>query len=80
MAKKTGFIIAAIFVLAGVLGSQNTEKKQTYTNPVINEIGPADPCVIFHKGKYYLYPTGDNRSYHVYTSSDLVHWAAGRQG
>ncbi len=49
----------------------------TYTNPVISEIGPADPAVLFHEGIYYLYPTGDNTSYHVYTSYDLVHWAKG---
>lgn len=46
----------------------------TYTNPVVEEIGPADPDVIAYKGTYYLYCTGDNVSYHVYTSTDLVHW------
>ncbi len=46
----------------------------TYTNPVIGELGPADPDVIFHNGTYYLYCTGDNVSYHVYTSPDLVSW------
>lgn len=46
----------------------------TYTNPVIDELGPADPDVLLHKGTYYLYCTGDNVSYHVYTSTDLVHW------
>ncbi len=45
----------------------------TYSNPVISGIGPADPAVIFHEGVYYLYPTGDNMSYRVYTSSDLIH-------
>ncbi|MBN1359221.1 MAG: glycoside hydrolase family 43 protein [Sedimentisphaerales bacterium] len=49
----------------------------TYTNPVIDEIGPADPTVILFEGTYYLYPTGDNVSYHVYTSRDLVHWTKG---
>jgi GH43 family beta-xylosidase len=49
----------------------------TYTNPVISEIGPADPAVIKYEGKYYMYPTGDNVSYYVYVSSDLVNWAKG---
>jgi beta-xylosidase len=49
----------------------------TYTNPVIDEIGPADPTVVLFEGTYYLYPTGDNVSYHVYTSRDLVHWTKG---
>lgn len=46
----------------------------TYTNPVIGEEGPADPDVILSNGTYYLYCTGDNISYHVYTSPDLVRW------
>ncbi|OQC26627.1 MAG: Intracellular endo-alpha-(1-_5)-L-arabinanase [Verrucomicrobia bacterium ADurb.Bin070] len=46
----------------------------TYTNPVINAIGPADPDVLFYNGTYYLYCTGDNISYRVYTSRDLVNW------
>jgi len=50
---------------------------QTYTNPIIDEIGPADPSVILHEGRYYLYCTGDNRSYYVYYSTDLVHWTKG---
>ncbi|NOZ73982.1 MAG: family 43 glycosylhydrolase [FCB group bacterium] len=49
----------------------------TYSNPVISELGPADPAVIFYQGKYYMYPTGDNTSYHVYTSYDLVNWTKG---
>ena len=49
----------------------------TYTNPVISEIGPADPDVIEVHGKYYLYPTDDGRTYGVYTSNDLVHWERG---
>ena len=46
----------------------------TYTNPVIDELGPADPDVLLSNGTYYLYCTGDNISYHVYTSQDLVTW------
>lgn len=52
---------------------------KTYVNPVIDEIGPADPTVILFEGTYYLYPTDDNVSYHVYTSKDLVHWTKGRR-
>ncbi|NJD57657.1 MAG: hypothetical protein FIA94_14805 [Nitrospirae bacterium] len=68
------------------------EPGRTYTNPVlvetypINRVKPApfvgvlgigDPTVIYHKGTYYLYPTGDNHSYDVYLSDDLVHWTKG---
>jgi len=61
---------------------------QTYRNPVLVEtlrspamgtMGIGDPAVIFHEGKYYLYPTGDNRSYDVYVSSDLIHWKKGQK-
>lgn len=58
----------------------------TYTNPVLADtfyspifgtIGIGDPTVIYYAGKYYLYPTGDNHSYYVYVSTDLVHWKKG---
>ena len=61
-----------VFLAAGAAG-------RTYTNPVIDEIGPADPTVILFEGTYYMYCTGDNVSYHVYTSRDLVHWTKGRK-
>jgi len=72
--------------------SPRVERNTTYSNPVlvetytINRPGPApyngtlgigDPAVIYHKGKYYLYPTGDNHSYDVYISNDLVRWSRG---
>jgi beta-xylosidase len=64
----------------------------TYTNPVLVEtfiiqrekpdnfsgvLGIGDPAVLFHAGKYYLYPTGDNHGYDVYISSDLANWNKG---
>ena len=64
----------------------------TYTNPVLVEtvvihraapdnfsgvLGIGDPSVLFHNGKYYLYPTGDNHGYDVYISDDLVNWHKG---
>ena len=77
-----------LFFFAGAAA----ESGKTYTNPVlvetysINRLKPAryngtlgigDPDVIFHGGTYYLYPTGDNHSYDVYLSGDLVHWTKG---
>ena len=52
---------------------------RTYTNPVIADT-LADPCVVQHRGRYYLYGTGQvdgDRGYRVYTSPDLVHWRRG---
>jgi beta-xylosidase len=47
---------------------------RTYRNPIIDRIGPADPHVIFHDGRYYLYPTTDGRGYDVFVSTNLVDW------
>jgi len=47
----------------------------TYRNPIIDQIGPADPSVIKYKGKYYLYPTWNGAGCNVFVSDDLVHWA-----
>jgi len=63
-------LLNGAFLTVGAAGA-------TYTNPVIDEIGPADPTVILFEGTYYMYCTGDNVSYHVYTSGDLVHWTKG---
>jgi len=71
--------VSVILLLVGMCGSQGATAERTYVNPVIDEIGPADPHVIIHEGMYYLYPTGGNVSYHVYTSTDLVHWTKGRE-
>ncbi len=70
-------MIAALLTLITFLSPGVVDK--TYTNPIIDEIGPADPTVILVDGTYYLYPTGDNVSYHVYTSTDLVRWTKGRK-
>ena len=46
----------------------------TYRNPIIDRLGPADPDVLRYRGEYYLYPTTDGRGYDVFGSDDLVHW------
>ncbi|MBM3859536.1 MAG: hypothetical protein FJ395_07800 [Verrucomicrobia bacterium] len=51
----------------------------TYRNPIIKG-NLADPCVIFHEGRYYLYATGDvngDNGYRAYTSTNLVNWQRG---
>jgi beta-xylosidase len=74
--KGMRLLVLMTTVVAAFAG-RSAEARATYTNPVIDEIGPADPHVILFEGIYYLYPTGDNVSYHVYTSRDLVHWTKG---
>jgi len=75
-----------------ILAAKGVQVAETYTNPVLvntfiiqreqpdnfsGVLGIGDPAVLFHDGKYYLYPTGDNRGYDVYISSDLVTWNKG---
>jgi xylan 1,4-beta-xylosidase len=82
--------LAALMMLFSA--SLHAEWDKTYSNPVLVEtysinrsdparyigtLGIGDPAVIFHNGKYYLYPTGDNYSYSVYISEDLVRWSKG---
>lgn len=80
-------VLLLLFPAAFCAASDNT-----YSNPVlvdtyqiirpeparyIGTLGIGDPDVVLYKDKYYLYPTGDNHSYHVYISDDLVHWSRG---
>jgi beta-xylosidase len=81
-------LLAAVLLLAGA----GPGLAGTYANPVLVEtheirrgnptpyvgtLGIGDPGVLHYGDKYYLYPTGDNHSYDVYVSDDLVHWAKG---
>lgn len=88
--KKPMFLrmvfIACSVSLAWIFSCGTVKTDETYTNPVLVEtysspevgtMGIGDPTVIFCGGKYYLYPTGDNHNYHVYISTDLVHWMKG---
>ncbi|HUO76282.1 MAG TPA: glycoside hydrolase family 43 protein [Thermodesulfovibrionales bacterium] len=83
--------IASVLLLL-VPAAFGTASDKPYSNPVLVEtypinrpkparyvgtLGIGDPTVILYKEKYYLYPTGDNHSYHVYLSDDLVHWSKG---
>jgi beta-xylosidase len=86
---------AAICLLGSmILAATGARVWNTYTNPVLVEtviisrekpdnfngvLGIGDPAVLFHKGKYYLYPTGDNHGYDVYLSTDLVNWQKGHR-
>lgn len=77
MTRKAASLLTVLIFGLVAANLPGETKSRTYTNPVIGEIGPADPHVILFEGKYYLYPTGDNRSYRVYTSTDLVNWTKG---
>ncbi len=76
--KKQILVVVVLLALINLVALDSTAA-ETYTNPVIDEIGPADPTIVQFEGVYYMYPTGDNVSYHVYTSTDLVHWTKGKR-
>jgi beta-xylosidase len=63
-----------VLLLAATAPAQEAPAR-TYRNPIIDRTGLADPAVIRVDGRYYLYPTGDTKSYEVYISTDLVRWA-----
>ena len=71
-------LFAAVALAAVVISSlaqpAATAPARTYRNPIIDRIGPADPHVIRHEGKFYMYPTTDGKGYDVFVSEDLVHW------
>jgi beta-xylosidase len=85
-------IIVFCILSIAILDARSAMAERTYSNPVLVEVlniksenpdhifgklGIGDPAVIFHEGKYYLYPTGDNRGYDVYISSDMITWEKG---
>ncbi len=65
--------LVSCVLCAVVCGALPVAAATTYTNPIIADIGPADPSVLYHDGTYYLYVTG-GRNYPLYTSPDLVDW------
>ena len=84
--------LAPLLPLAALLAAAGAAGPGTYANPVlvdtheirraspapyVGTLGIGDPAVIEHGGRYYLYPTGDNYSYDVYVSRDLVRWDKG---
>ncbi len=68
-------LFAAIVATACATAQPASQRRErTYRNPIIDRLGPADPAVIRHEGRYYLYPTTDGKGYDVFVSGDLVHW------
>jgi xylan 1,4-beta-xylosidase len=64
-------------VLVEVFPMTNLKANNPSPHRMQELMGIGDPTVIFHDDRYYLYATGDNHSYNVYRSSDLIHWDKG---
>jgi len=78
VSTKTKLIASSVFLFV-IVWTGLLNAAETYSNPVISKLGLADPTIIRYDGKYYMYPTGDSRSYDVYISDDLVSWTKGRK-
>ena len=75
MKRFTRFVFLQVAVLVAVAASSMAQPPaarigKAYRNPIIDRIGPADPHVIRHEGKYYLYPTTDGKGYDVFVSAE----------
>lgn len=46
--------------------------KKTFKNPM--NVRTADPVILYHEGKYYLYGTNNGSGYAVLSSEDLENW------
>lgn len=58
------------YILKGNSIKKENEKGM-YSNPLIEG---ADPFILAHNGKYYLYSTNSNDGYHVFMSDNLADW------
>lgn len=75
LASQTwGRRFATLVLLILSVATTSFAESTTYKNPLLTENNPADPDVIVHEGKYYMYATSHGRGYDVYVSSDLVNW------
>jgi beta-xylosidase len=72
--QTRGWLFAALLLLPASIPSVGFAEPATYKNPLLTENNPADPDVIEHEGKYYMYATSHGRGYDVYVSTDLVNW------
>ncbi len=92
MMSRFIFVLSICIFMISPDSSLDVTADDTYTNPVLVEtfeirrmnparyigiLGIGDPTVLLYQGRYYLYPTGDNRGYDVYISRDLIRWKKG---
>jgi beta-xylosidase len=71
-ARHLGLVVGTLCVAVPAAPADGPAR--TYRNPLIPGENLADPAVIRHEGKYYMYPTSDGRGYDVYVSDDLIAW------
>ena len=76
MRKEFLLVVFLIGLLTKATIAQTQAKRieKVYTNPLKVQLG--DPFVLFAKGTYYMYGTGNpaDRGFSAYSSKDLVNW------
>jgi len=66
-------IICALFLVMLISGCKISSEQKLYTNPIGLKL--ADPSVVRHDGRYYIYGTNaSNEGYETWSSVDLVNW------
>jgi beta-xylosidase len=67
-------ILSVIYLPANTQTNKKTPSTtKTYTNPLPVKL--ADPYVLYTKGTYYMYGTGEaDKGFAAYSSTDLVNW------
>lgn len=73
-ARMSTLVLALSMLFGAVfLPQAHTVLAATSGNPILPGY-QADPSVELFDGRYYIYPTGDQRYFHAYTSTDLTNW------
>ena len=69
-------IMTFILLSISFLTIQVNAQEKTYCNPVSDTVFCADPFVLHHDGRYYLYATSAGDGFKYWISEDLAHWEA----
>ncbi|MDR2928608.1 MAG: glycoside hydrolase family 43 protein [Cytophagaceae bacterium] len=76
--KKTislGISCVLLLLAAGITGCTPKQEAPVYDNYAGLVPDCADPYVLKHEGKYYLYGTGGQKGIRVYVSDNLANWS-----
>jgi xylan 1,4-beta-xylosidase len=67
-------VIITFFILPGINGELHAQQGTNNVSPFTDTIFLADPTIFYENGVYYLYGTGGNNGFQVYTSTDMYNW------
>src|SRR5687768_5229389 len=67
-------VMLTLSILPGFNAQLHAQQGTNNISPSTDTIFLADPTIFYEKGLYYLYGTGGNNGFQVYTSTDMHHW------